>query len=104
DRLVRAAAVASGLGGSSAYTWLKVPAGDGVERIMEASTCPSLILGGPLGDDPVSTLASWERALGHPHCRGLVIGRSLLYPADGDVAGAVAAAAELVDAKAKALR
>jgi hypothetical protein len=33
-----------------------------------------------------------------------VIGRSLLYPADGDVAGTVAAAADLVDAKAKALR
>jgi hypothetical protein len=104
DRLVQAAAVASGLGSTSAYTWLKVPAGPGVERVMEASTCPSLILGGPLGADPTATLASWEQALAHPHCRGLVIGRSLLYPADGDVAGAVAAAADLVDAKAKALR
>jgi hypothetical protein len=104
DRLVPAAAVASGLGSTSAYTWLKVPAGDGVERVMEASTCPSLILGGPLGADPAATLASWERALAHPHCRGLVVGRSLLYPADGDVAAAVAAAADLVDAKAKALR
>ena len=104
DRLVQAAGVASGLGSTSAYTWLKVPAGPGVERVMEASTCPSLILGGPLGTDAAATLASWERALGHPHCRGLVIGRSLLYPADGDVAGTVAAAADLVDAKAKALR
>jgi hypothetical protein len=104
DRLVQAAAVASGLGSTSAYTWLKVPAGPGVERVMEASTCPSLILGGPLGTDVAATLASWERALAHPHCRGLVIGRSLLYPADGDVAGTLAAAADLVDAKAKALR
>jgi hypothetical protein len=104
DRLVRAAAVASGLGGTSAYTWLKVPAGEGVERVMEASTCPSLILGGPLGRDPAATLASWDRAVAHPHCRGLVIGRALLYPADGDVDGAVSAAADLVEAKAKALR
>jgi hypothetical protein len=104
DRLVQAASVASGLGATSAYTWLKVPAGPGVERVMEASTCPSLILGGPLGTDPAATLASWEQALAHPQCRGLVIGRSLLYPADGDVAGTVAAAADLVDAKAKALR
>jgi hypothetical protein len=104
DRLMQAAAVASGLGSTSAYTWLKVPAGAGVQRVMEASTCPSLILGGPLGTDAAATLASWERALAHPHCRGLVIGRSLLYPADGDVAGTVAAAADLVDAKAKALR
>jgi hypothetical protein len=104
DRLVQAASVASGLGATSAYTWLKVPAGPGVERVMEASTCPSLILGGPLGTDPAATLASWEQALAHPHCRGLVIGRSLLYPADGDVAGTLAAAADLVDTKAKALR
>ena len=104
DRLVQAAAVASGLGSTSAYTWLKVPAGPGVEGVMEASTCPSLILGGPLGTDPAATLAAWEAALAHPHCRGLVIGRSLLYPADNDVAGAVGAAADLVDAKAKALR
>jgi hypothetical protein len=104
DRLVQAASVASGLGATSAYTWLKVPAGAGVERVMDASTCPSLILGGPLGTDPAATLASWEQALAHPHCRGLVIGRSLLYPADGDVAGTLAAAADLVDTKAKALR
>ncbi|HEY1281755.1 MAG TPA: deoxyribose-phosphate aldolase [Acidimicrobiales bacterium] len=104
DRLVQAASVASGLGSTSAYTWLKVPAGAGVERVMEASTCPSLILGGPLGTDATATLASWEQALAHPHCRGLVIGRSLLFPADGDVAATVVAAADLVDAKAKALR
>jgi hypothetical protein len=101
DRLVQAAVVASGLGATSAYTWLKVPAGDGVERVLEASTCPSLILGGPLGSDPAATLASWEQAMAHPHCRGLVVGRSLLFPADGDVVGAVAAAGDLVAAKAK---
>jgi hypothetical protein len=104
DRLVPAATVASGLGSTSAYTWLKVPAGPGVERVMAASTCPSLILGGPLGTDPAGTLASWEQALAHPHCRGLVVGRSLLYPADGDVVATVEAAADLVGAKAKALR
>jgi hypothetical protein len=100
ERFVRAATVASGLGATSAYTWLKVPAGEGVQQVLSSTTCPALILGGPLQDDRAVTLASWEQALAHPHCRGLVIGRALLYPTDGDVATAVEAAAELVSARA----
>ena len=38
--------VASGLGSTSAYTWLKLPAVDDMERVMEATTLPALILGG----------------------------------------------------------
>ena len=37
-----------------------------------------------------------EKALTLPSVRGLVIGRSLLYPHDGDVTGAVATAAKMV--------
>jgi hypothetical protein len=42
------------------------------------------------------TFASWEHALAQPTVRGLVVGRALLYPPDGDVEGAVGRAAELV--------
>ncbi len=103
ESLIRAAAVASGLGASSAYTWLKVPSGERVAEVMGASTCPAVVLGGAVSSDQAAALADWERALSHPHCRGLVIGRSLLYPPVGDVAAGVAAAARLVDAKARAL-
>ena len=34
-------------------------------------------------------LVAWGKALKAPNVRGLVIGRSLLFPADGDVATAV---------------
>lgn len=98
DGLVRAVAVASGLGATSAHTWLKVPASADVEALLAATSLPSLILGGAPGPDPAATRASWQRALAVPNCRGLVIGRSLLYPAGGDVAAAVAGAAELVEA------
>ena len=54
------------------------------------TTQPLLILGGAPGPDPEASFASWERALAMPSVRGLVVGRSLLYPADGDVEGAVA--------------
>jgi DhnA family fructose-bisphosphate aldolase class Ia len=101
ERLIRAVAVASGLGASSAYTWLKIPAGPAAHRVLDASTCPALLLGGPVARDQAAVLAALEQALDHPHCRGLVVGRNLLYPPDGDVAAAVGAAAALVDARAR---
>jgi len=38
----------------------------------------------------------WEKALRCPTVTGLVVGRSLLYPPDGDVAAAVDTAASLL--------
>ena len=96
DKLLRAVSIASGLGSSSAYTWLKVPAGSQVERMIAATTLPGLILGGTPGPDPDATYSSWERAMKVPNVRGLVVGRSLLFPKDGDVAGAIARAARIV--------
>lgn len=81
--------VASGLGSTSAYTWLKLPAVDDMERVMEATTLPVLILGGAGKGNLDEDLVAWGKALQAPNVRGLVIGRSLLFPADGDVATAV---------------
>jgi hypothetical protein len=96
DRLVRAVTVAAGLGVTSAYTWLKLPATGEVARAVAATTLPVVLLGGDPGAAAGATFAAWEQALGMGNVRGLMAGRSLLYPADGDVAGAVAAAAALV--------
>ena len=73
-----------------------MPAGSQVERMMAATTLPGLILGGTPGPDPEATYASWERAMKVPNVRGLVVGRSLLFPKDGDVVGAIARAARIV--------
>lgn len=96
DALLRAVAVGSGLGGTSAATWLKVPAAKNPARMLATTTLPALILGGTPGPDPELTYESWSRAMEVPNVRGLVVGRSLLYPADGDVAGAIARAASIV--------
>ena len=96
--LSRAVTVASALGTSSAYTWLKMPACDEPEVVFGATTLPCVVLGGVPGPDPAADLASWGRALRQGAVRGLVVGRSLLYPPDGDVAGAVDAAARLLRA------
>jgi hypothetical protein len=96
EAMIRAIAVATGLGSTSAYTWLKVPCVDDMERVMAASTLPALILGGEVADDQATVFAVWRKALRLPTVRGLVIGRSLLYPPGDDVAAAVDAAAELL--------
>ncbi|MEL6891248.1 MAG: hypothetical protein AAFP84_06620 [Actinomycetota bacterium] len=96
DALVRCVGIASGLGASSAYTWLKLPATSQVERVMAATTLPALILGGAPGPDPDTAFDEWRRAMAVPNVRGLVVGRSLLYPRDGDVATAVRTAARIV--------
>lgn len=92
-------AIASGLGGTSAYTWLKVPVTDDPEdmdRVMRASTLPAVLLGGEVTGDPDTAYEKWRGALRLPTVQGLVVGRSLLYPPDGDVAGAVDTAVGLL--------
>jgi hypothetical protein len=88
--------ISSALGATSAYTWLKVPVVDDMERVMAATTLPTLLLGGDPAAAPEETYATWEKALGLPGVRGLVVGRTLLYPPDGDVQQAVDMAASLV--------
>jgi hypothetical protein len=96
DAMIRAVTVAAGLGTTSAYTWLKVPVVAEMERVMAASTLPALLLGGEVPDDPAETFEGWRAALRLPNVVGLVAGRSLLYPPDGDVAAAVDAAVSLL--------
>jgi hypothetical protein len=102
DSVIRSIAIAAGLGDSSAYTWMKLPVVDEMERVMASTTLPTLLLGGDPATDPDATYAAWEPALALPGVRGLVVGRTLIYPPDGDVEAAVDTAASLVHAPARA--
>jgi hypothetical protein len=93
--LARVIGVASGLGVTSAHTWLKLPA-PADPSVLNGTTLPVVILGGLPSEDVPAALSSWAPALRHPVTRGLVVGRTLLYPPDGDVAGAVEAAAKVL--------
>lgn len=96
EAVIHSIAIAGGLGGTSSHSWLKIPVVDDMERVMAATTLPTLLLGGDSGPDFDATLQRWERALLLPGVRGLTVGRTMLYPPDGDVASAVARAAALV--------
>jgi len=95
DAVVKSVTIASGLGRRTAYTWLKLPVVDGMERVLASSTLPALLLGGEV-TDPEAAFASWGKALKQPTAQGLVVGRSLLYPSNADVAGAVDRAVSLL--------
>ncbi|MEU0738972.1 deoxyribose-phosphate aldolase [Streptomyces sp. NPDC006134] len=108
EAVTRSIAIASGLGGTSAYTWLKLPVTrdpDDMAEVLETSTLPAVLLGGDVGgtggsdgagDAREAVYERWRKALRLPTVRGLVAGRSLLYPARGTVEEAVDTAVGLL--------
>ena len=96
DAVIKSVHIAQGLGASSAYTWMKLPVVHEMERVMDATTLPTLLLGGDPDSAPDETYAAWQAALALPSVRGLVVGRTMLYPSDDDVAKAVDTAVSLV--------
>ena len=96
DAVIKSIHIGQGLGASSAHTWLKLPVVEEMERVMTATTLPTLLLGGDPSGHPDETYAEWAKALSLPSVRGLVVGRALLYPPDDEVAQAVDTAVSLV--------
>ena len=99
EAVIRSIAIASGLGGTSAYTWLKLPVTenpDHMAEVLETSTLPVVLLGGEVGADQEGAYERWRKALRLPTVQGMVVGRSLLYPAEGSVETAVDTAVGLL--------
>ena len=96
EAVVRSCTIAAGLGSTAAYTWLKLPVVQDMQAVLGATTLPVLLLGGEVESDQDVMFAAWEKALVEPSVQGLVVGRSLLYPPDDDVAGAVDTAVGLL--------
>ena len=66
DNTIKSIHIASGLGASSAYTWMKLPVVDELERVMEATTLPTLLLG---GDPPGTRRTPTPRGTRRSTCR-----------------------------------
>lgn len=96
EALIKVVAVASGLGASSAYTWLKIPGSTRMREVAGATSMPILMLGGDPGSDAEATFARWSAAMREPNVRGLVAGRALLYPHGEETEKAVERAAGIV--------
>jgi DhnA family fructose-bisphosphate aldolase class Ia len=96
EKLIKVVSIASALGSSSAYTWLKIPAPTNPERVAAATSCPILLLGGDPGSNWEEVFAKWEAALKVPNIRGLVPGRALLFGDKLEVEESVLRAAQMV--------
>ncbi|MBI5083081.1 MAG: hypothetical protein HZB13_00565 [Acidobacteria bacterium] len=85
ESLARIAGVASALGDSSRYLWLKLPYCPGYETVARATSLPILLLGGESAGDPAPFLKELASALqAGPNVRGALVGRNVLYPGDED--------------------
>jgi hypothetical protein len=83
--LAKLVGVASALGDSSRYLWLKLPYAKGFESVARATTLPILLLGGEAAGDPAPFLQEMRIAMQSGHnVRGALVGRNVLYPGDGD--------------------
>lgn len=77
--------VASALGDSSRYLWLKLPYCDQFALVAKSTTLPILLLGGDATGQPESNLTWLRAAMTSAHnVRGVMLGRNLLYPGDTD--------------------
>jgi hypothetical protein len=85
EALAKIAGVASALGDSSRYLWLKLPYCEGYETVARATTLPILLLGGESAGNPEPFLNELASALNAgPNVRGALVGRNVLYPGDED--------------------
>jgi hypothetical protein len=95
--LARLAGVASALGDSSRYLWLKLPYCDGYETVARSTTLPILLLGGESASDPSLFLRQLESAISAgPNVRGALVGRNVLYPGGEDPLAMAEAAGGIV--------
>lgn len=93
EALARLTGVASALGDSSRYLWLKLPYCEGYEVVARATTLPILLLGGESAGSPAPFLKQLASAMAAgPNVRGALVGRNVLYPGDEDPLAMAAAA------------
>lgn len=96
DAIARAVSMASALGSTSAFTWLKLPAVQDMDLMLGATSLPVLVHTGDPGEYPERAYARWEKALSFPQVRGLVTGRAVLYPPHDNIDEALDVAAHLM--------
>jgi hypothetical protein len=101
DEMVRLVGVATGLGRTTEGRWLKLPMTAEFDRVAQATTCPIVLLGGGKPGRTEKLLKDVRRCMeAGPHVRGLMIGRGVLFPEDGEAPETVAARlAEVIHGK-----
>jgi len=85
EALAKIVGVASALGDSSRYLWLKLPYCENYEVVAGATTLPIVLLGGESVGDATPLLREVAAGLSAgSNVRGALVGRNVLYPGQGD--------------------
>lgn len=85
EALARIVGVASALGDSSRYLWLKLPYCENYQVVAGATTLPILLLGGESVGDATPLLREIAAGLSAgSNVRGALVGRNVLYPGPED--------------------
>ncbi len=83
--LAKIVGVASALGDSSRYLWLKLPYCENYQVVADATTLPILLLGGESVGDATPLLREIAAGLSAgANVRGALVGRNVLYPGPED--------------------
>jgi Cgl0159-like len=97
EALARLAGVASALGDSSRYLWLKLPYCEDYRAVARSTTLPILLLGGESAGDAAPFLGQLRSALAAgSNVRGALVGRNVLYPGTEDPLAAAEAAGGII--------
>ena len=85
EALAKIVGVASALGDSSRFLWLKLPYCENYEVVARATSLPILLLGGESAGDPTAFLREVSAGMAAgSNVRGALVGRNVLYPGDDD--------------------
>jgi DhnA family fructose-bisphosphate aldolase class Ia len=97
ESLARLVGVASALGDSSRYLWLKLPYCTGFETVARSTSLPILLLGGESAGNPEPFLTELVSAMrSGANVRGALVGRNVLYPGGEDPLGMACAVSGIV--------
>ncbi|MGH9831494.1 MAG: Cgl0159 family (beta/alpha)8-fold protein [Blastocatellia bacterium] len=97
EALAKIVGVASALGDSSRYLWLKLPYCENYEVVARATTLPILLLGGESVGDATPLLREIAAGMvAGANVRGALVGRNVLYPGDEDPLAVAEAAGRII--------
>jgi len=97
EALAKTVGVASALGDSSRYLWLKLPYCENYDLVARATTLPILLLGGESVGDATPFLRDVAAGLRTgANVRGALVGRNVLYPGPEDPLAVAEAAGAII--------
>ncbi|MEM2636743.1 MAG: deoxyribose-phosphate aldolase [Candidatus Korarchaeota archaeon] len=85
--------IVMGLGDSYGIKWLKIPYTPEFEKVVLSTTAPILMLGGGVRNETKEILEEFYAGMHTaPNVRGVLVGRNIMYPAQGEDPYAMASA------------